>query len=219
MQDILEMISTYGLALVISGLVIYFAIQFGNMFLDDAKKKRDAKKHDALANLRNQISSTIIALLERTVLRARGCRAYVFEFHNGAMSMGGLPFLKMTNTYEALNDGAKSELHKRESMPMQLFASFVDAIGKHESVVMDVGNRTDEFSPFVYETLVERGISVTVRAKITDINQRVIGYFGIDYCAGKPVDADVISEAVKIVEDTAVELGALLSVNMGREGR
>jgi hypothetical protein len=143
----------------------------------------------------------------------------VFEFHNGAVSMGGLPFLKMTNTYEALNDGAKSELHKRENMPMQLFASLVNAIHKEESLVMNVNNRTDEVSAFIYETLVERGIAVTVCARIMDINQRVIGYFGIDYCAGKIVDADTISEAVKIAEEAAVELGALLSVNERREGK
>ena len=217
MNEILMMISTYGLALVITGLVLYYAIQFGNVFLEDAKSKRAEKKHDDLVSLRTQISSTIIALLERTVLRARGCRAYVFEFHNGAVSMGGLPFLKMTNTYEALNNGVKSELHKRENMPMQLFASFVDALYKEDSLVMDVRNRTDMLSPFIYETLVERGVSVIVCAKITDINKRVIGYFGIDYCAERPLDDEVIKEAVKIVEDEAVELGALLSVNVRKE--
>lgn len=212
MEEVTKLISTYGLAVMISGVVIYFGIKFGNILLKDFEDKRATKKHGELASLRTEVSSTINAMLERIVLRTHACRAYVFEFHNGSMSMGGLPFLKMTNTYEALNEGTQSELHTRENMPMQLFSSFVDAICSKEYLVMDVNNRTGECSQFIYETLVERGISVTVHAKISDTNKRVIGYFGIDYCNDKPVNPMTVSESVGVVQTAAVELGALLSV-------
>ena len=212
MGEVIQLISTYGLALVISGLVIYFAIQFGNIALEEARRKRDAKRHDGLAAMRNQVSTTINALIERTLLRARACRVYVFEFHNGTQTMGGLPFLKMTNTYEALGEGAKSEAHRRENMSLQLYSSFIDALCANDYLVMDVNDRTGDYSQLVYETLVERGIAVTVRAKIMDINKKVIGYLGIDFCNEEP-DSATVRDSVGIVQDVAVELGALLSVN------
>jgi hypothetical protein len=98
-------------------------------------------------------------------------------------------------------------------MPFQLFQPFVDAIYGEDYLVMDVNSRTDKYSAFVYETLVERNISVTVRVKIADISKRIIGYFGIDYCNGNPVSEAKVEESVKIAQDVAIELGALLSVN------
>ena len=213
MEEIIKMITTYGLSIMISGVVLYFLIKVANILIKNYEEKNKIKKHDELAMLRNQISVTINALLERTALRANADRVYVFEFHNGNTALGGLPFMKMTNTYEALNGTAKSEMHKRTDMPFQLFQSFVDAIYNEDYIVMDVNNRTDKYSAFVYETLVERNISVTIRAKITDISKRVIGYFGIDYCKNNPVSEAVISDSVKIAQDVAIELGALLSVN------
>ena len=213
MEDMAKMITTYGLAVIISALVLYFAVRFINIFLKDFEQKRNIRKHDELAMLRNQISATINALLERTALRTNADRVYVFEFHNGNTALGGLPFMKMTNTYEALNGTAKSEMHKRADMPFQLFQPFVDAIYGEDYLVMDVNSRTDKYSAFVYETLVERNISVTVRVKIADISKRIIGYFGIDYCNGNPVSEAKVEESVKIAQDVAIELGALLSVN------
>ena len=213
MEEMMKLISTYGLALVIVGLLLYFAVQYVLVHLEDYKQKRNIKKHDELATLRNQISSAVEAVIERTLLRTRASRVYVFEFHNGSTSMGGLPFLKMTNTYEALGEGAKSERHKRAAMPMQLYSSFVDAIYNKEYLVINTNNRTDEYSKLVYETLAERDISTIVCAKLMDINRRVIGYLGIDYCNEKPVEESIIQESVRIAQDVAVELGALLSVN------
>jgi len=212
MEDILKAISTYGLALVISGVVIYFAIQFGHVHLEKFKQKRLIQKHDELAILRKQISSTINALLERTVLRAHADRVYVFELHNGTTSMGGLPFLKMTNTYEALGEKAQSQIHNRENMPMQMYSSFIDAIYNNDYIVMDVENRTQDYSKLIYETLAAGDIKITVRCKISDLNKKVIGYVGIDFCNGNNPREEDVYESVKIVQDTAIEVGALLTV-------
>ena len=127
--------------------------------------------------------------------------------------MGGLPFLKMTNTYEALGPGARTELHKREAMPFQLFQSFVDALYFMEYLVMDAENRTDEYSSLVYGILEERNIKITIRAKITDLSGKVIGYFGIDYCKGSPVTKEAAEAQTETLLSVATELGALLSVN------
>ena len=211
--EILTAISTYGLAIVISGLVLFFAVKFANIFLDDFRVKRSAKTHDDRAAQRNQISSVINALLERTLLHTHADRVYVFEFHNGSLSMGGLPFLKMTNTYEALAPNIKTELHRRESMPFQLFQSFVDAVYAKEYLVMDAEDRTEEYAPLVYDILDERKIKITLRAKITDLSRKVIGYLGIDYCKGSFVTKEMAEKYIETLLNVATELGALLSVS------
>ena len=213
MKEILDLISSNGLAIVISGLVLYFAIRLCNTLLDNLKRGQSEKEHDELAALRREVSMEINKYLERVVLLARANRAYVFEFHNGTVSLGGLPFLKMSCTYEALHN-ATPEQHKRENMSLLLFSSFVDQIYNNEVVVLDVNNRIEGESPFMYEMLVERGVSITVRARIMDLSRKVIGYVGIDFC--EPADDAAIEQGITVMKEAAAELGALLSVDKKR---
>jgi hypothetical protein len=195
-------------------MVIFFMVKFGNLYFDNMKRKRDVKEHDGQAIFRYRIGKTINIMLERTVLKTRADRAYVFEFHNGNISLGGLPFLKMTNTYEALNDGASSEMYKREGISFHMFPSFVDAILNRDFVIIDLTDRTPEFSTLVYENCAEHGVVKTLRVKITDIHRRVIGYLGLDYCTDRAMDKSEVVENIKILRDVAKELSGLLSVNI-----
>ena len=205
------MISNHGLAIVMSGLVLYFAVKFGNIYIENLKAKRGAKSHDELAALRHQVSTTIQTLLDRAILRTRGCRVYVFEFHNGSIGMGGLPFLKMSCIYEALGESVKSVARGRENMSMSLYSTLVESLYQHPFVILDVENRQPEIeSSLGYETLIKWGVIVSVRTKITDINRRAIGFVGVDYTE-RPDDA-TLQNAISVMQDVAVEVGALLSV-------
>ena len=215
MDDIFAAITTHGLAFVICVVVLYFAIRLGNILLDNFVRSQGKKEHDELVALRREVSVVINKYLERVVLLARANRAYVFEYHNGTVPLGGLPFLKMSCTYEALHK-ASPEQHKRENMPLLLFSSFADRVYTNDVVVLDVNNRTEGESPFMYEMLVERGVAITVRARITDLNKKVIGYAGVDYC--DPVDEENVDHATSVMKEAATELGALLSVDKRRRG-
>ena len=201
------------------GYAVYTAIHTFKKWFDhkltktETAEKSDEKSHDERAAHRNQVGKTIMALLERTLHKTHSDRVYVFEFHNGNQSFGGLPFLKMTNTYEAHEPRVKPEIHKRESMPFLLFQSFVDAIYAKEYVIMDVGVQIDEFTSAEYGVLEARDIQFTLRAKITDLNRKVIGYLGIDYCVGSPVTREAAEVHIETLLNAATELGALLSVN------
>jgi len=211
LEKLLELISKNGLALVISAGVLIFAVKFGNIGIDYLKEKIGVKKHDELAALRMQVSKTIQALLDRNVLRTRACRAYVFEYHNGTISLGGLPFLKTSCVYEALGEGVKSEALARKDLSLQLYNIIYDSLNRYPYIVLDVNNRNyDMDSALGYETLAKRGVSVSVRVKITDLNRRVIGFVGVDY--SDPVDDRTLQDAIDIMQDAAVEIGALLSV-------
>ena len=212
MEEVIKLISTYGLAIVISGLVLFFAVKFGNILIDDFKEKRGVTTHDERVIRRNLVGAEIDALLDRMALRCNADRAYVFEFHNGNMSLGGLPFLKMTCSYEATAPGIRPEQHRRDNIPFHQVQTFVDAIYAQEYLVMDTENRTDEFKPLVYEMLEEREIKFTVRCKITSLNGKVIGYLGLDYCKGSAVTKETAETYVAALRETATKLGALLSV-------
>ena len=212
LTDILKALSTYGTPLIIVAIILFFAVKIGNIFVDDFRHRRMSRNHDAFAELRSRLGATINAILERAVLRTRADRAFIFEFHNGSKSVGGLPFLKMTNTYEALGEGARTEMHKRADMPFHLYQRFVDAVYENDFIVMDVDNRTDRFTQFEYETLIQRDVLLTIRVKITDINRKVIGHAGVDYCLKRP-DAATVEDAVRVLRGVAAEVGSLLSVN------
>ena len=78
---------------------------------------------------------------------------------------------------------------------------------------MDVDDRTDEYKTLAYDILEERNIQFTLRTKITDLNRKVIGYLGFDYCKGSHVTREMAKRHVETLLNVSTELGALLSVN------
>ena len=212
LQELIQLMLNNGIGLIILAIVVYFAWHFGHIGLDFVQQKAAGKKHDELMQHRNEINIKIEEILQRLLLQSHACRAYVFEFKNGSYYLGGLGDFKMDCTYETLNGSAASQMHSRQNMPFSLFQSFIDMLMAHDYLVMDVNNREKEYSAFVYETLVQRGITKTVRAKITDTRNKVIGYLGIDYCKD-PVSEDIVRESVRLTQAAAIEIGSLLSVN------
>ena len=211
MDEVIRDISTQGLAVFLVGVFIYFAIQFGNIYLEKQRKKNETKQHDDLAGLRQQISKEIHTVLENTMIRTHSCRAYVFEFHNGTVSMGGLPFLKMSCTYEVLDRNAKSEIYDRQDLSMFLYSTFIESLYENNCVVVDVNNRSDVESVIGYETLAKRKIALTIRARIMNKSNRVFGFIGVDY--NYPISDEVIQETISIMREISVKIGALLSID------
>ena len=79
MEEIISMVTNHGLAITISVIVIYFAVKTINVLFEDFKSKKGVKSHDELTIFRNQINSTINALLERTLLKTQACRASAIQ--------------------------------------------------------------------------------------------------------------------------------------------
>ena len=199
------------MALVIVVLVLYYAMKFIDIQFDNMKVKKETQKEDKLTVLRQQVSTTVQALLERTVLRTQASRVCVNEFHNGTKTTGGLPFLKMSCTYEALNEGVNSVAHNRQDLPMQLYNVSTEALFNNPYIIIDTNNRTDIDSALGYETLAKLGIAVAARVKITNIEKKAIGYVSAEW--SEPADDKTLQHAAGILQDIATELGALLSVN------
>jgi hypothetical protein len=210
MEEILRYISTQGLALFLIALIVYFGIQFLNIYLEKFKKRHEVKQHDRLTDLRQQLGKEIKLILDNMLLRTHGIRAYVFEFHNGVMSMGGLPFGKMSCTYEVLEKNTSSEMYDRQNLSLFLYSTLIDSLHENRYIVADTMNRTDIESSLGYETLVKRGIITTIRAGLRDKNNRVFGFVGVDYDVSQ--SDENIDTAISIIGDTSVKVGTLLSI-------
>lgn len=62
------------------------------------------KAHDELLEQRLNQTHKIQSSIERLLYKVHASRVTLLEMHNGVNSIGGLPFLKATATFEALND-------------------------------------------------------------------------------------------------------------------
>jgi len=109
---------------------------------------------------------------------------------------------------------AYTALHESE-LDLHSYSTFINSLMSGDYVILDVNNRDETAGRFGYETLIERGVSVTVRAKVTDVNRKAIGYVGVDF--REPPSPDMVDEAVREVQEMAAELGALLSVNKRKD--
>ena len=211
---ILSYLETHSVALVITAIVIFFSIRFGNLGFEYIASKLREKMHDELIDTRSKVNKTINSLIDRTMLRTNACRAYVFEFHNGITALGGLPFLKMSCTYEFINEGVKSAQYARDSIPLSLYSSMVDGIIENDFIVLDPNNRSEQHSHLIYEMLVEQQTLKSIRVKILNSYKQVIGCFGVDYCRKNRVPkTDEEIKAIKtVLKETALKIGVLLSV-------
>ena len=210
-KDILDLINTHGLALIIAAIVVIFIIKFGNLGFDFVRERLHIQAHDELIDLRLKVSPEINRILERILLLTGASRAYVVEFHNSGANLGGLPFFKMSCTYEALGMGIPSELVRRCNMSLLLYSTFIQSLLTRDWIKLDVDKRSDLDSDLGYATLIERGIRMTVRVKIMDTSKKVIGYIGIDYAREQAAPPDDTAIA-RIVREGATEVGALLSI-------
>lgn len=209
MNEIVSLIETKGLAITISAIAIYFSIQLINIYLDKLKTQTKEKKHDELLEIRKKINLEIEKSLEKIMLKTSSSRAFVFEYHNGLTGLGGLPFLKMSNTYEVCNEGVSSQQSNLENMSCSMFSSLLNKIEEREFVLLDTKDRCKDLTNLTYETLVEQDVDKTLIVKLVNTKKSVIGYIGLDYCNG---NENFNKKHIKQLQELALEVGALLSV-------
>ena len=89
--SILNYLETNTVPLLITAIVIFFSIRFGNLGFVYIANRLKEKRHEELIDIRSNVNKTINNLIDRAMLRCNACRAYVFEFHNGITALGGLP--------------------------------------------------------------------------------------------------------------------------------
>ena len=186
-------------------------------------REKVSEAHAEGFKTRIKITPEVKSVLRDVLLQTQASRAYVFEFHNGAVSLGGLPFVFMSCTYEELGKTATSQKHARQQMPIMLYDSLVLKLIKEDIVRVDNRTRTGDFDLLVYETLEKRGTLLLIGTKLLDEGRRAIGFLGIDYCAENldttmlKDDEETMQKIENIVYKEAQVLSTLLYVKVTQE--
>ena len=219
MKDILLFVETHGVAIVITGIVLFFGYSFGKIELDYWRQKRkgDAKLlPDEQMQIVLKVTPEIKSVLREILLQTHSSRAYIFQFHNGSYGFGGQPFIYMSNTYEILSGTAVSQHHARQNMPFTLYDSLVTGLINNDTIVINPKSKTKEYDEIVYETMEKRGNILTICTKLVDEHKKMVGFVGVDYCKNSRslCNNEAIQDIIKIVFKEAQILGTLLCVKV-----
>ena len=221
-----KLIAEVGALVMCAGLIGYGVYTGINIlrkwFEHKISKENEAKPHAETIETRLKITPEVKSVLKELLLQTHACRAFVFEFHNGTTSLGGLPFIYMSCTYEVLSQTASSQLHARQRMPFTLFDSIVTQLVQRDVISVDCRDKSELYDPIIYNTMKKRNTSLLICSKLFDEHKRVIGFVGIDYCdqPGRVLfrdDEGAIKEMEKIVLREAQALSTLLYVKIAKE--
>lgn len=88
-------------------------------------------QHTERMKSREENDIKIHNIVEKLNYRTNSARTFVLEFHNGTESTGGLPFRKMTATYEAINVGVPpiAEDYKDLNLSLIPFSNYMGTQG------------------------------------------------------------------------------------------
>ena len=94
-------------------------------------KKWEDREHTERMMLREQNDTKIHLITEKLNYRVNSASVMIMEFHNGVESTGGLPFRKMTCTYEAVNVGVHpiAEEYKDLNLSLIPFTAYMSEQG------------------------------------------------------------------------------------------
>lgn len=213
MESILKLVDNYSISFVISALVIYTLVQVVNILLDKLKYSSFAvnKKHDALLEVRKTVTIPLVEHMRKAMFKAGANRAFIYEYHNGVVSLGGLPFMKMSLSFETVDNTFPIQ-HMRENISFNPFQSMMVLLDEHGYIIIDQNNKNPAISPMVYSMMGENDIDICVCTKIVNSKGHTIGMVGLDYVRGN-TEFNIHRHSVEgVVKELALEAGALLSI-------
>ena len=150
----------------------------------------------------NKLQSTIIQETEiarvlRSMLRTLNAnRSFVYEFHNGGKTIGGIPFYKFSCTYEEVNANTKRFASTLQNILISLVPKFINRLLTHNKLfVANIETHRVEIQEdksknkilfkrwygAVYSILQEMDVKSVYVLPIKDLDDNTIGFAGIHY--------------------------------------
>jgi len=203
-SDFVEMIANTGIMVVCSAmLLICFIIMFKTQqkHFDLLFKKISKGNHpeDDDIEFLDKINERIYVELRGLVDSLQADRAYVFLYHNGGISSSGLYFQKMSCISEVVSTGVLPMLSETQNIHRSSYTSLCSSLKDSYSWSLLNVKDLEKEDPFLYQRLRYRHTySMMVRA-ITNSNNQVIGFLGLDYCSYNSYDFDNIDKVLKNV--------------------
>lgn len=212
MEELLKLVGTHGLSVVIAVAVLYFLIRLGNILLDNYQKKVNKEEHKDLLQIRQKVSVELQSLLERTLIITGADRISIYEFHNGLTGLGGLPFLKMSENYEAYRPGLAPMKTALSDLNTSLYTTYISNLQANKYVILDTDNRDRKLATMKYEILVAQGVKKSLGIKIVDKKERMLGFVSL-----KIEDGDFSNDTIKLMKQVAHEISILLTITKDKQ--
>lgn len=185
-QETLTILKEIGLWIENHGLALFLVLYYLRKIQPEISKIQNPQK-EYLENLKNnreanvQKGQEIREILSRIMYGLGADRAYLFQFHNGGINLGGIEFLKLSNTHEVVNSGIRPQIKNLQQLPISAFANFVKSVGTGKPFYVHNVEDLKDKDLGLYETLTMQGIKSIYAVGVYDYNNSPLGFVGIDY--------------------------------------
>lgn len=219
------LIADFGLSVTISAIFIFVAYKFikntmdqnnrlMKLLLDERKNEHTTNRirHNELIDKRLEINSKIKNAIEAFRQKVDADRVYIFEYHNGESNLNGLPFAKVSATYEILKPGVSSYKSRLQGIPSGLILEFNQNLLTNKQI--SVPNITDykDIDPVGNSVLIRPDAKSFYVALINNINGYPIGFIGMDYIC-RESGKEESDKAIKELKAISLQIGSLLEVD------
>lgn len=165
------------------GTAYVLATNFHTLFLTE--KEIEYGKFLAAAENIRQINDILTKLRDET----ESSRVGVFQFHNGTVGIGDIPFFFYSQTFEVVNSGVSSELANNQRISLSVDPHVI--LLKVQE--FDYDNMIDDSSALdhMFRT---RGVKQYYRHAVYSLHGEFVGFITIEYNDVRVIDKDEIQE-------------------------
>lgn len=219
------LIADFGLSVTISAIFIFVAYKFikntmdqnnrlMKLLLDERKNEHTANRirHNELIDKRLEINSKIKNAIEAFRQKVDADRVYIFEYHNGESNLNGLPFAKVSATYEILKPGVSSYKSRLQGIPSGLILEFNQNLLTNKQISVPNISDYKDIDPVGNSVLIRPDVKSFYVALINNINGYPIGFIGMDYIC-RESGKEEADKAIKELKAISLQIGSLLEVD------
>ena len=219
------LIADFGLSVTISAIFIFVAYKFikntidqnnrlMKLLLDERKNEHTTNRirHNELIDKRLDVNNKIKNAIESFRQRVDADRVYIFEYHNGESNLNGLPFAKVSATYEILKGGVSSFKARLQGIPSGLILEFNQSLLTNKYISVPDISQYRGIDPIGSSVLIRPDTKSFYVSLISNVSGYPIGFIGIDYICRESTEEEA-AKAIAELKTMALQVGSLLEVD------
>lgn len=179
----------YGIPLVLLALVVVWikpkADDLWEIVMERARPRVELVKKDLDQML--QVDIDLNSLITEVLHETGSDYVTIWQFHNGSVSFGGIPFLRISVTHQQVRSGLVGWGHTYQNLPTSLFVActaFKDLVSKGEHAIVRCGD--SEGNETILGILKAHGIKEMYVCPIRDSHDTLIAMLTFSYMRKPP---------------------------------
>jgi len=127
----------------------------------------------------------ITDLMKELLYELDADKVYIMQYHNGGYLLSGLPFLKMSQTFEVVRRGIPPTIKDLQNMPVSLYSIWNQYLCKAQVVMCDDIEQIAELDPATYYLMKQHGVKSCYLFRLEAFGRDKeivpIGFVGIEF--------------------------------------